>query len=300
MRTAMIADIIQSKQIDNRKLVQVKLVELLDILNNVFKDRLVRSVEIRDGDSLKGVFDKPSDAFLYIRMVQMVMYPIKIRVGLGYGPLAYELDDYSSDLLDGPAFHYARFAIEKISGSPLESIMFCSSGKEKFRDSDINAYFDMYIRIRQRFGAKMFHIIMINEILNPMSMDGILSYRSEAADLSKLILISKTLNEKIMIVKKHYSLDKDGLVYNEEGEYELNSREINSLNRGGFSINTIFSSNQISYSGSDFVRRGIQEDISSIVNTSRQNIQRYFSNGVMDERYYSASVCRIMDDISYE
>ena len=58
----------------------------------------------------------------------------------------------------------------------------------------------------------------------------------------------------------------------------------------------MLSNKKLSYSSNDFVQRGIQEHIGEILNTKRQNIQRYFSNRVKDERLYTAIICRMMDD----
>lgn len=293
MKIVMMADIIQSRQIDNRRLIQDKLIKLLDVLNEAFEERLVAKVEIQGGDSVQGVFINPSDAFLFLRMLQLVMDPVKLRGAIGIGSLSYEDSRYSSNLLDGSAFHNARKAMDSLYGTSREAIVFNSTNKMKLMDSAINSYFEMYISIRQRYGLKLRQISLINEILDPISMNGKLSYNRGLDTPKRLMSISTAITDSMKDRPKANNRDishfkyKD--IYPKPSDF-----------RGGLSLSSVFDQNKLSYTGSDFVQRGIQEDIGEIVSTSRQNIQRYFSNGVMEERHYSAIICGMMDDLIYE
>jgi len=157
---------------DTRYEIQKKLVIVLKFLNRCFKEKLTREVEISSGDSFQGLFDTPDTAFLYIRIVQMLLYPTKIRAGIGVGKLDYIDDTFGSNLLDGEAYHNARNAIEKINNKSTESIRLETNDISSTNVVAINAMFDMYIRLRQIWGARSLQITLIKEMINPIPSAG--------------------------------------------------------------------------------------------------------------------------------
>lgn len=50
-------------------------------------------------------------------------------------------------------------------------------------------------------------------------------------------------------------------------------------------------------SNTDFILRGIQEEVANVIGTSRQNVQKYYSKGVSDERAYTASLVNFINEV---
>lgn len=283
-QTALIADIIQSRKSEERYVIQKKLIQIIDFLNKVFKEKLVKKVEISSGDSFQGLFDSPGTAFLYIRMIQMLIYPTKIRAGIGVGTLDYMDKNYGTNLLDGEAYHNAKTAIDIISASRIEKVYFNIKSSNHVFANSINTMLDMYYKLRQIFGVNSLRISLVNELLNPMSIYGEINYLEQADD-KEIDLINDIIKNSFI------------------RRSAKNINEINALSilmvkeTKPFKIIENSNSKGRNDSSTEFVLRGIQDDVASVIGTSRQNVQKYYSKGVADERAYTASIVNFMNEV---
>lgn len=283
-QTALIADIIQSKKSEERYGIQKKIIQIIDFLNKAFEDKLVKKVEISSGDSFQGLFDSPGTAFLYIRMIQMLIYPTKIRAGIGVGTLDYMDKDYGTNLLDGEAYHNAKNAIDIISASRKEAVYFNIKSSNHVLANSINTMLDMYYKLRQIFGVNSLRISLVNELLNPMSINGEINYLERTSD-KEIDLINDIIKNSFIrrSVKNINEINALSILIVKETEpFKIIE---NSNNKGK------------NASSADFVLRGIQDDVANVIGTSRQNVQKYYSKGVADERAYTASIVNFMNEV---
>lgn len=283
-QTALIADIIQSRKSEERYGIQKKIIQIIDFLNKAFEDKLVKKVEISSGDSFQGLFDSPGTAFLYIRMIQMLIYPTKIRAGIGVGTLDYMDKDYGTNLLDGEAYHNAKNAIDIISASRKEAVYFNIKSSNHVLANSINTMLDMYYKLRQRFGVNSLRISLVNELLNPMSINGEINYLERTSD-KEIDLINDIIKNSFIrrSVKNINEINALSILIVKETEpFKIIE---NSNNKGK------------NASSADFVLRGIQDDVANVIGTSRQNVQKYYSKGVADERAYTASIVNFMNEV---
>lgn len=285
-KTVLLADIIQSRKSENRYDTQKKLVTVIGFLNKAYRAHLVRKVEISSGDSFQGLFDHPNSAFLFIRITQMLMYPEKVRAGIGVGYLDYLDDNFGTNLLDGEAYHNARKAIELMSDSQADIVTLVMNDVNAQQLDAINIVFNMYYKLRQVFGVNSLRISLINELLNPMSITGEIHYlNNRIEELKRVIeIIEDSYGNKSKMQNQIETSSKRSLS-------DVNELEVFILTSNDKSKNKRFNS-------SDFVLRGIQNDIAQIVGTSRQNVQKYFSKGVADERMYAASLIALLNEAS--
>ena len=281
-QTALIADIIQSRKSEERYGIQKKIIQIIDFLNKAFEDKLVKKVEISSGDSFQGLFDSPGTAFLYIRMIQMLIYPTKIRAGIG--TLDYMDKDYGTNLLDGEAYHNAKNAIDIISASRKEAVYFNIKSSNHVLANSINTMLDMYYKLRQIFGVNSLRISLVNELLNPMSINGEINYLERTSD-KEIDLINDIIKNSFIrrSVKNINEINALSILIVKETEpFKIIE---NSNNKGK------------NASSADFVLRGIQDDVANVIGTSRQNVQKYYSKGVADERAYTASIVNFMNEV---
>lgn len=283
-QTALIADIIQSRKSEERYGIQKKMIQIIDFLNKAFEDKLVKKVEISSGDSFQGLFDSPGTAFLYIRMIQMLIYPTKIRAGIGVGTLDYMDKDYGTNLLDGEAYHNAKTAIDIISASRKEAVYFNIKNSNHVLAHSINTMLDMYYKLRQIFGVNSLRISLVNELLNPMSINGEINYlertNDKEIDLIDDIIKNSFIRRSVKNINEINALSI--LIVKETEPFKI----IENSNNKGKNANS-----------ADFVLRGIQDDVANVIGTSRQNVQKYYSKGVADERAYTASIVNFMNEV---
>lgn len=118
-------DLVDSKKLDEdeRYNVQNKLLRVVGIINMLYSDFLVKDFNVSAGDSAQGIFKTLVSTYNAYLLIENLMYPQKIRAGIGYGSLNYMMlntyVDKDSNIYDGTAFHLARKALEKAKKNKL-------------------------------------------------------------------------------------------------------------------------------------------------------------------------------------
>ena len=123
---ALIGDIISSKEIENRALVQKKLEGILNALNSD-NNSILSPYTITLGDEFQAVFQQSGLLFYDMVRILSTLHPIKVRFSLGVGTLTHINPDQAIGM-DGPAFHEARAGIEELKSS---SFLFTIRGIEQ-------------------------------------------------------------------------------------------------------------------------------------------------------------------------
>ncbi|TDT37747.1 SatD family protein [Halospina denitrificans] len=106
-RLVMIADIIDSRNLTNRKQVQTELESLLGELNGQ-QDQLLSPYTITLGDEFQALYDGADRVFPDILAIMRQLHPVELRFALGVGSLSTDINPERAIGMDGPAFHRAR------------------------------------------------------------------------------------------------------------------------------------------------------------------------------------------------
>lgn len=106
-----IGDIVQSKEIKNRKAFQRKFHSVLEEINKNFTSNIIISrFTVTIGDEFQGVLKSFGPSYEIIDAIQEMLYPEKLRFGVGWGEITTQIKKEAIGM-DGPAFHNAREAI---------------------------------------------------------------------------------------------------------------------------------------------------------------------------------------------
>ncbi|MBF0777581.1 SatD family protein [Streptococcus cuniculi] len=111
---AFIGDIVDSKKIDDRYQVQKTLESCLHQLNAKYSDVIISKMSITLGDEFQGLLTLDAPLFQIIDSINMAMKPHQIRFGLGLGTILTNINPEQSIGADGPAYWYARKALQHI------------------------------------------------------------------------------------------------------------------------------------------------------------------------------------------
>lgn len=111
---AIIGDIVESKKIKDRIDFQRKFKAILDIINEKYGKNITSKFMITLGDEFQGLLSKSDDLFEIIFEIEKEMRPIKIRFGIGIGPIYTDINPEVPLGADGPAYHYARKMVDKL------------------------------------------------------------------------------------------------------------------------------------------------------------------------------------------
>lgn len=120
---AVIGDIKESKKLKNRNEVQVKLKNILQQLNEQYKEEIVAKFMITLGDEFQGLLQVGKHVVDMIEMIQNEMYPVKLRFGIGVGEITTEINPEMAIGADGPGYYMAREAIETLKKNEQKNKM---------------------------------------------------------------------------------------------------------------------------------------------------------------------------------
>jgi hypothetical protein len=116
MYYAIIGDMINSKKIQDRYAAQVQLNSALKNINHLFKEDIASDFIITLGDEFQGVLHNAMNVMEIADRIKFQMDPIQLRFGIGIGDISTPINRKASLGSDGPAYWYAREAINLING----------------------------------------------------------------------------------------------------------------------------------------------------------------------------------------
>lgn len=115
---ALIIDIVKSRKLNDQDRfdVQKKLDKAIKIMNYVFENKIIKSLNFSAGDSVQGLFGSIADTYNAYFFIKSAVFPHSIRAGIGYGRINEfifnKFNDYDSNKYDGEAYHLSKIAIE--------------------------------------------------------------------------------------------------------------------------------------------------------------------------------------------
>ncbi len=261
---AVMFDVVESRKYYKRYDVQKLLMDCVDYLNGIYFYEIKKNVVSSAGDEFQGLFLDLQSAFLYIRKLQILIYPIKIRCGIGYGEIKYDVEEWASSAFDGEAYYLARDAIISIKKGKSNKI--CFNTKSKY-DKYLNEFCssDMQVKARQSQVVRL--IELIADIMLPIV------YKEEDTQFYRLILE----NRYRLIEQEHWnrvsSRYRDAEILNIDCELLFESREACTKKKDG----------ELLFRMDEFWIRGMSTEIARVMGTTRQNIDRYISLGKIKE-----------------
>lgn len=149
---AVIGDIKDSRHLENRKEVQVHLQEILERLNEKYKDHIVSKFLITLGDEFQGLLSSGEHILDMVNEIRMEMYPVRLRFGIGFGQITTDIKSEMALGADGPGYYRAREAVEllkereKKNRPVLAELCLRLNEKDQEKEILLNTVFDlMYV-----------------------------------------------------------------------------------------------------------------------------------------------------------
>lgn len=114
MYLALIADVIDSKMVQERFNLQKQLEKTLRKMNELFGDYLASCFTLTLGDEFQALLKMDAPVFQIIDTLRSELSPTQLRFGIGLGEIATAIDPLQSIGADGPAYWNARAAINLV------------------------------------------------------------------------------------------------------------------------------------------------------------------------------------------
>ncbi len=111
---AVIADIVDSKHIIDRRSFQLDLEKKLNIINKKSAKNILSPYTITIGDEFQVLYNSTETLFDDIWDIIESIFPYKLRVSIGYDKILTRTNKERAIGMDGPAFHYARDGLERL------------------------------------------------------------------------------------------------------------------------------------------------------------------------------------------
>ena len=108
----LIGDIIASKEIADRLNFQKKFTDVLVKSNKTYYNSMISPLTLTIGDEFQTVLWEATNLFNIINLIDRSIPEISLRYGIGLGKIDTEINPQSAIGMDGPAFHFARTAVE--------------------------------------------------------------------------------------------------------------------------------------------------------------------------------------------
>jgi len=140
MYLALIADVIDSKMVQERFDLQKQLEKTLQTMNELFGEFLASNFTLTLGDEFQALLKVDAPVFQIIDTLRSELTPTQLRFGIGLGEIVTDIDPLQSIGADGPAYWNARAAINLVhqKNDYGNTQIYFSCGKEK-QDFFVNA-----------------------------------------------------------------------------------------------------------------------------------------------------------------
>ena len=111
---ALIADIKNSRKIDNREVFQNEFIDVIKKLNEFFANSIVSKFTVTTGDEFQGLINNLSIIIDIITYLRLNLKSVEFRYGIGIGSLITDVDKNIAIGSDGPAYYMARDSINSV------------------------------------------------------------------------------------------------------------------------------------------------------------------------------------------
>lgn len=110
---AIIGDIVQSRKIQDRQVIQCQFIDTINRVNRDYNNFIASNFTITLGDEFEGLLFSPSKSYEIIETVKKQMAPAQLVFGVGIGTISTRFLKKTSLGSDGPVFHYAREMVNR-------------------------------------------------------------------------------------------------------------------------------------------------------------------------------------------
>lgn len=152
--TALIGDLVESRNAPARGDLQRRLLGELERLNLDVKGSLTRPLSLTAGDEVQGLFSHPEGVVPVVVALSDVVAPERWSFGVGHGDLTTDLHEDVARI-DGPCFHRAREALERAGADRWLAAL----GFGATEDAVLTALFTLMNAVRGRWTDKQLDYI---------------------------------------------------------------------------------------------------------------------------------------------
>ena len=172
MAAALTVDLKDSRKMEpeRRMRIQRYMVYAAKTLSRLYGRRMIRKFSFIGGDEMQGLLRSPADAYLCLRLLRRLLFPLELHAGIGVGEWETRVDAKNTYYQDGPAYHRAREAVElaKRDRDNGAILIFDEPDAAELRNPAWNAMMNAGFRLTERNTAYQNEIALLLECCYPI------------------------------------------------------------------------------------------------------------------------------------
>lgn len=282
---ALICDIIDSRKYasEDRRILQNILIASIDYLNLRFSKSIKKTVCCSAGDSVQGLFLNVKSAYCFASILKNLLYPVRIRVGIGYGKIDYD-NNLNTNELTGEAYYFAKEAIDNIPYK--KDLIFIKTGNES--DRLISSYSYMLGDYMDTISPIERLCLTVLDIYYPRDKA---SFEKNTEFLAKVLKIQHGYAKENSVLGSYEENVASGRFLYERSFFEEPLVSGLDLIEQFIRIKADEKNNENPLEFNDELPRGSTVLLATLLQTTKQNISQHLNNGVKQYRmYYNALI----------
>ncbi len=202
---AVIADIVDSKHIIDRRSFQLDLEKKLNIINKKSAKSILSPYTITIGDEFQVLYNSTETLFDDIWDIIESIFPYKLRVSIGYDKILTRTNKERAIGMDGPAFHYARDGLERLKKQKRTVIQVFSAEIPSIEliNTSLLLVFDQVEKWKENT-LKIFVNMLRKEDMQTIAKNIAISERAVYKSIKANNL--KTIKDLIEVIKNHIKI----------------------------------------------------------------------------------------------
>lgn len=142
----LIGDIVASKAIRNRSQFQSQFETVVEQASREYQSIMISPLTLTIGDEFQAVFGDTKNLFQMIAFVEQQMPSVAFRYGFGLGSIVTEINTQRAIGMDGPAFHFARQAVELARKQEKSYYFACEDAQVQERLNILLSWIDLTMK----------------------------------------------------------------------------------------------------------------------------------------------------------
>jgi len=137
-----IADIVDSRSIENRQIFQQHLKEILSEVNGRSAEELLSPLTLTLGDEFQAVYGSYQTLFRDMVRILARISPHRLRIAIAYGALSTDINRNAALEMDGRVFNEARSLMDRLKANPRTAVRFTTA--EPFDSGLLNSCLKLF------------------------------------------------------------------------------------------------------------------------------------------------------------
>lgn len=154
----LIGDIVRSRELSQRSSLQKKFADTLQTVQKKYAAAIISPLTLTIGDEFQTVLQNADHLFEILWEIELALNGVSFRYGLGIGHIDTEINREYSIGMDGPAFHFAREAVELARKQEMRFRFRCAESLSENRLNILLGWLDMGTRTWSREKRLIFHL----------------------------------------------------------------------------------------------------------------------------------------------